>query len=76
MNKINNSGPEAFHESRSVMTFLTNLGVTVYSFRLVLEGKEIRESSRLEFLETFLAKCNIPQWMFFTLQMYKWHKIA
>ena len=42
------------------MTFLTILGVTeiLCSFRLVLEGKtgkEIPESSRLEFLETFLA---------------------
>ena len=42
------------------MTFLTILGVTVilYSFRLVLEGKtgkEIPESSRLEFLEKFSA---------------------
>ena len=42
------------------MTFLTNLGVTEIScsFRLVLEGKtgkEIPESSRLEFLEKFLG---------------------
>ena len=42
------------------MTFLTKLGVTeiLCSFRLVLEGKtgkEIPESSRLEFLEAFLA---------------------
>ena len=42
------------------MTFLTILGVTeiLYSFRLVLErtmGKEILESSSLEFLEQFLA---------------------
>ena len=42
------------------MTYLTILGVTeiLYSFRLVLEGKtgkEIPESSRLEFLEKFLA---------------------
>ena len=39
------------------MTFLTILGVTeICSFRLVLEGKtgkEIPESSRLEFLEKF-----------------------
>ena len=40
------------------MTFLTILGVTeiLCSFRLVLEGKtgkEIPESSRLEFLEQF-----------------------
>ena len=42
------------------MTFLTFLGVKeiLCSFRLVLEGKmgkEIPESSRLEFLEKFLA---------------------
>ena len=42
------------------MTFLTILGVMeiLCSFRLVLEektGKEIQESSRLEFLEKFLA---------------------
>ena len=42
------------------MTFLTILGVTeiLRSFRLVLEektGKEIPKSSRLEFLEKFLA---------------------
>ena len=54
------SGPDAFDESRFVMTFLTILGVTeiLCSFRLVLEGKtskEIPESARLEFLEKFLA---------------------
>ena len=54
------SGPDTFDESRFVMTFLTILGVTeiLCSFRLVLEGKthkEIPESSRLEFLEEFLA---------------------
>ena len=33
------SGPDAFDESRPVMTFLTILGVTeICSFRLVLEG--------------------------------------
>ena len=42
------------------MTFITILGVTeiLRSFRLVLEGntgKEIPESSRLEFLENFLG---------------------
>ena len=42
------------------MTFLTILGVTeiLCSFKLVLEGKtgkEILESSRLEFLEKFSA---------------------
>ena len=54
------SGPDAFDESRLVMTFLTILGVTEisWSFRLVLErktGKEIPKSSRLEFLEKFFA---------------------
>ena len=54
------SGPDAFNESRFTMTFLVNLGVTeiLCSFRLVLEGKrgkEIPDSSRLEFLEKFLA---------------------
>ena len=54
------SGPDAFHESRFVMTFLTILEVMVVlcSFRVVLEektGKEIPESSRLQFLEKFLA---------------------
>ena len=54
------SGPDAFDESRFVATFLTILGVTeiLFSFRLVLEGKmgkEIPESSILEFLEEFLA---------------------
>ena len=48
-------------KSRFVMTFLTTLGVMeiLCSFRLVLErktGKEIPKSSRLEFLEKFLAK--------------------
>ena len=54
------SGPDAFDESRFVMTFLTILAVMeiLCSFRLVLEGKtgkEIPESPRLEFLERFLA---------------------
>ena len=54
------SGPDAFDESRFVMTFLTILGVMeiLCSFRLVLEGKtgkEIPESSRFEFLEKVLA---------------------
>ena len=54
------SGPDAFDESRFVMTFLNILGVMeiLCSFKLVLEGKtgkEIPESSRLEFLEKFLA---------------------
>ena len=54
------SGPNAFEKSGFVMTFLTILGVAeiLCSFRLVLEGKagkEIPESSRLEFLEKFSA---------------------
>ena len=54
------SGPDAFDKSRFVMTSLTNLGVMeiLCCFRLVLEektGKEIPESSRLEFFEKFLA---------------------
>ena len=54
------SGPDAFDESRFVMTSLTILGVMeiLCSFTLVLErktGKEIPESSRFEFLEKFLA---------------------
>ena len=54
------SGPGAFDESRFIMTFLTILGVIeiLCSFRLVLEGKagkEIPESSRLEFLEKLSA---------------------
>ena len=54
------SEPDVFDESRFVMTFLIILGVTeiLHSFRLVLEGKcvkEMSESSRLEFLEKFLA---------------------
>ena len=54
------SGPDAFDESRFVMTFLTILGVTeiLSSLRLVLEGKtskEIPESSRLEFFKEFLG---------------------
>ena len=54
------SRPDAFDESRFIMTFLTILGVRdiLCSFRLVLEGKtgkEIPESSRFEFLKEFLA---------------------
>ena len=54
------SGPDAFDESRFVISFLTIVGVTeiLCSFRLVLEGetgKGIPVSSRLEFLEKFLA---------------------
>ena len=55
------SGPDLFDESRFFMTFLTIFGVTeiLCSFRLDLEektGKEIPESSRLEFLKKHLAK--------------------
>ena len=44
------------HDSRSVMTFLTILGIMkiLWSFKLVLEGntgRAIPESSRLELLE-------------------------
>ena len=53
------SGRDDFDKSRFTVTFLTILGVTERcSFRLVLEGKkgkEIPESSRLEFLENFSA---------------------
>ena len=54
------SRPDAFDESRFIMTFLTILGVaeTLCSFRLVLEertGKEIPKSSGLEFFKMFLA---------------------
>ena len=54
------SGPDALGKSRSILTFLTILRVTeiICSFRLVLEGKtgrEIPESSRLEFIEKFSA---------------------
>ena len=54
------SGPDAFDESRFVMTFLTILGVIeiLCSFRLVLErktGKVTSESSKLGLLEKFLV---------------------
>ena len=45
------SGPDAFEKSWLVVTFLTNLEVILYSFRLVLEGK----ASRFECLETFFG---------------------
>ena len=55
-----NQDQDALDESRFVMTFLTILGVIKIScsFRLVIEGKtgkETSKSSRLEFLEKFLA---------------------
>ena len=57
------SGLHAFEKSRFIMTFLTIVGVTeiLCSFRLVLEGKtgkEIPESSRLEFLGSIFALSN------------------
>ena len=53
-------GPDAFDKPRFIMTFLTTFRVTeiLCSFKLALEaktGKEILESSRLEFLEKFSA---------------------
>ena len=53
-------GPDSFDKSRLVMTFLTNLGVTgiLCSLRSALEektGKEISESSKLEFIEKVLV---------------------
>ena len=52
------SGPDAFDESRFIMTFLTVLGVMeiLCSFRLVL-GKQVKryQSHQDEFLEKFLA---------------------
>ena len=54
------SGPDAYDKSKFIMTLFTILGVTemLCSFRLVLggkTGKEIPESSTLEFLENFSA---------------------
>ena len=54
------SGPDAFDESRFVMTFLTIMGVMeiLCNFRLVIEGKTGKESPKLsifELLEKFLA---------------------
>ena len=54
------SGPDIFDELRFVMTFLTILGVKkiLCSLKIVLEakvGKGMLKSSRLEFLEKFLA---------------------
>ena len=54
------SGPDAFDKSRFIMTFVTIFRVTeiLCRFKLVLEGntgKEIPESSRLEFWEKFSA---------------------
>ena len=54
------SRPDSFDESRFIMTFSTISRVTeiLWSFRLVPKektGKEILESSGLEFLENFSA---------------------
>ena len=54
------SGSDAFDKLRFIPTFVTILRVTeiLCSFKLVLEGKtgkEIPESSRLEFIEKFSA---------------------
>ena len=53
--KVIQPGLEAFDNSKFVMCFLTNQGVTgiLCIFRLVTEwkvGKEIHESSRLQFI--------------------------
>ena len=45
--------PDLFDKSRFAMTLLTILGVS--SFKLRKIGKEIPESSQVEFLEKFLA---------------------
>ena len=66
---LNHAASAAFDETRFVMTFLNILAVTeiLCSFRLVLEGKtgkEIPESSRLEFLEKFLVSvAPLPWWL-------------
>ena len=52
------SGPDAFDESRFVMTFLTILEFkeTLYNSILVLEGETGKESSRLDFLEKVFSE--------------------
>ena len=55
------SGPDTFDEARFIIIFLSNLGAAemLCSFRLVVEGKrgkEIPESSRLEFLQKLFNK--------------------
>ena len=56
---VTQSGPDAFDKPKFIMTFLTILGVAeICSFQLDLEGKtgkEMIESSGLEFLEKFSA---------------------
>ena len=54
------SGPDAFNESKFIIMFLTNIGVTgiLRSLRLALEakpGKDIPEPSRLELSEMVSA---------------------
>ena len=54
------SGPDPFYKSRFIINFLTILGVTkiLCNFKLVPEwklDKEIPESLRFQFVETFLA---------------------
>ena len=51
------SGPDAFDESRFIMTFLTILGVMeiLCSFLEGKTDKELPKLSKLEFLEKFLA---------------------
>ena len=53
------SGPDAFDNSRIIITFLTTSGVReICDFRLFLEGKTVKqipESSRLEFLQKLSA---------------------
>ena len=53
------SGPDAFDNSRIIMTFLTTSGVReICDFRLFVEGKTVKqtpESSRLEFLQKLSA---------------------
>ena len=71
-------GPDAFDESKLVMTFLTHLGVTdiLCSFSLVLEGKAGKEMpalSRLECLEKFSAnRCSRQHLRTIKQRRYSW----
>ena len=54
------TGPDTYDNSRLVMIFVINLGVTriLYTLRLVQDGNagnEIPESTRFKFLEKILA---------------------
>ena len=54
------TGPDTYDNSKLVMIFVINLGVTriLYTLRLVQEGNagnEIPESTRFKFLEKILA---------------------